>query len=176
MKLFNKETDAIIGKVVSPHGIGGLVKAYPCTDEPDRIIQLSSVELVFENERRQTIIERATLHGRFWLIKFAGSESRESAAALNGALMVIAKKNRLPLTEDSFYHDQLIGLTVYDLSAEEVGTIVDLVITGGHDVLELSLTGSCKRAMIPAVKRFVKKVDLESGKVIVDLPPGLLEL
>ena len=176
LKLFNKEIDAVIGKVLSPHGVSGLVKAFPCTDDPDRIDKLSSVQLVFESERRQVAIESAKIHGRFWLIKFQGSDSRESAAALNGALMVIAKKNRLPLAKDSFYHDQLIGLTVYDLAGTELGTVVDLLVTGGHDLLELSLTADRGRALIPATKEFVKTVDLEARVVTVDLPQGLLDL
>ncbi|MBM4235577.1 MAG: hypothetical protein FJ152_03790, partial [Firmicutes bacterium] len=45
MKLFSEESVAVIGIVLSPHGVVGLVKVFPYTDFPERITDLDRVVL-----------------------------------------------------------------------------------------------------------------------------------
>ncbi len=177
LKLFNKLDDAAIGKILSPHGLGGTVKVYPYTDYPDRIKYLKEVDLVSQSERSVMIIENAVSSGRFWLIKFRGIESREDAERIRDMLIVIAKKERLPLEEGSYYHDQLIGLNVYTHDGELLGIVSDLISTGGHDLLQVSgeFSGS-EKIFIPMVKNIIVVVDLQQGIIKVRLPDGLLDL
>jgi ribosomal 30S subunit maturation factor RimM len=58
-----------------------------------------------------------------------------------------------------------------------IGQIVDIINTGGHDVLQVELIGlENKKALIPAVKKFIIQVDIAAAKMVVELPEGLLEL
>lgn len=177
LKLFNELYDAVIGKVIAPHGLGGTVKVFPYTDYPDRIKYLKEVDLVSQSERSEMIIENTISTGRFWLIKFRGIETREDAEIIRDRLIVISKKDRLPLEEGSYYHDQLIGLDVYTNNGERLGVVSDLIFTGGHDLLHVSseLSGSGK-ILIPMVKSMIIMVDLQQGIIKVQLPDGLLDL
>jgi 16S rRNA processing protein RimM len=175
--LFNEKNDITIGKVLSPHGIGGMLKVFPYSDFPERVTLLKEVELILEGKRWSVAVEKASVYGRFWLIKFQGIETREDAAALNGSQVIIPRQNRMPLPEEHFYHDQLVGLQVFHADGRLIGQIVDIINTGGHDVLQVELTGmEHKKALIPAVKKFIVRVDLAAAKMVVELPEGLLEL
>lgn len=176
LKLFSDVKEAVIGVVLSPHGVGGMVKVFPYSDFPERIKELDLVGLQKDSWKKEMLIEQASLYGRFWLIKFRGIDNREDAAALREGLLTIPIENRVSLPDDSYYHDQLIGLMVVDSVEKPIGIIVDLLSTGGHDLLIMEDNLDKKRIMIPAVKRFVRQVDCASGKIIVDLPEGLLDL
>lgn len=177
LKLFNEKSEISIGKVLSPHGIGGLVKVFPYTDFPERISLLQEVDLLTDKERTRYVVEKGSIYGRFWLVKFSGINSREEAAGLNGRLMVIPREDRMPLPDGSYYHDQLIGLQVQSIQGESVGVVTDIIITGGHDLLVVDRPEpGLKQLLIPAVGRFVREVNLPEKRVYVDLPEGLADL
>jgi len=171
------DLNVAIGKVLSAHGIAGLVKVMPFTDNPDRINNLEQVELLSgETQRRVEVID-VSVHGRFWLVKLQGIENRDEASKISGSFLVIPKNERAVLPEGSYYFDQLIDLTVQSVSGEYIGIIVEVISRGGHDQYLVKRTESNgKELLIPAVRQFVKKVDLAAGKMIVDLPEGLLEI
>ncbi len=177
LKLFNEISDAVIGKVLSAHGIGGQVKVFPYSDFPERINLLDQVELLLETERRVFEIEKASVYGRFWLIKFKGIDSRKDAVSIRDSLVLIPKQERMLLPEGSFYHDQLIGLQVYSSDGELLGRVSEMVTTGGHDLFIIERHDrENQKTLIPAVKKFIRRIDLQTGTMIVDLPEGLLDL
>jgi 16S rRNA processing protein RimM len=177
LKLFNEKNEISIGKVLSPHGIGGLLKVFPYTAFPERISLLREVDLLTDKERTRYVVEKGSIYGRFWLVKFSGINSREEAAGLNGRLMVIPREDRMPLPDGSFYHDQLIGLQVQSIQGESIGVISDLITTGGHDLLVVDRPEpGLKQLLIPVVGRFIREVSIQEEQVIVDLPDGLADL
>ena len=177
LKLFNEKNEISIGKVLSPHGVVGLVKVFPYTDFPERISLLREVDLLSDQERKRYMIEKGSIYGRFWLVKFSGINSREAAAGLNGRLMVIPREDRMPLPDGSFYHDQLIGLRVHSIQGESIGVIADIITTGGHDILVVDRPDSGqKQLLIPVVGRFIREVNILEEQVNVDLPDGLTDL
>lgn len=177
LKLFNEKKDALIGKVISPHGVAGMVKVYPYSDYPDRVEMLDQVELIRDSDRFTYQVEDAAAYGRFWLIKFKEVKNRDDAESIKNSLLVIPKEERVPLPEDSFYHDQLVGLKVYQSGNVLLGQVTDLITTGGHDLLVIETAGDEKKThLVPLVKSFIDGINLEAGELHVSLPEGLLEL
>ena len=177
LKLFSEDSIAVIGMVLSPHGVVGLVKVFPYTDFPERITDLDRVVLQNSLGQKEMLIETASIYGRFWLVKFKGIDSREQAVTLRESLLIIPLEQRVALPEGSYYHDQLVGLKVYDPGGQLIGKVVDLHTTGGHDLLIVEKEGeAAKQFMVPAVKKLIRKVDREAGKIFAELPEGLLDL
>ena len=60
-------------------------------------------------------------------------------------------------------------------TASELGTVKDILLTGGIDlfVVQSSLTG--KQILLPAVKEFIKSVNVPAGVLEVDPIPGLFD-
>ena len=172
--------EAAIGRILSPHGLAGFFRVYPYTDYPERCSDLSQVNLELHGQRRRYKVEKASVRGRFWLLKFAGVDNREQAGQLAGGLIIIPKAERVCLPEGSYYFDQIEGLQVYTICGERLGEISEVITTGGHDlykVKRISVGGTAgKEILLPAVKQFIKQIDLAAGLMIVDLPEGLTEL
>ena len=169
--------DVVIGKIISAHGTGGMVKVYPYSDFPDRVHLLEKVELERESRRLVYHLEKASVHGSYWLIKFREIECRNEADKLRGSLVRIPRSERLLLPEGSYYHDQLEGLKVYDQQGGHLGVVTGVIPGGGHDQILVSRAGDKERtSMIPAVKNFIRQVDLSKGIMVVELPEGMLDL
>ncbi len=169
--------DVVIGKIISPHGTGGMVKVYPYSDFPDRVHLLETVELERESRRRVYSLETASVHGGYWLIKFRDIDCRNEAEKLRGSLVRIPRNERPSLPEGTYYHDQLEGLNVYDHQGGHLGVVKGVIPGCGHDQILVSLVRDKESTkMIPAVKNFIKLVDLSKGIMVVELPEGMLDL
>lgn len=166
--------DVAIGQVLSPHGVAGITRVYPYTDYPGRCHALKHVTLELHGKRGRLTVEKASIYGRFWLIKFVGVDTREQAGRLTGGILFISKLERPSLPEGSYYFDQIEGLEVYTARGELLGKIVEVVSTGGHDLYRVNCNG--KEILLPAVKQFVKQIDPFAGRMVVELPEGLTEL
>jgi 16S rRNA processing protein RimM len=175
--LSSDENNAVIGMVLSPHGVGGQVKVFPYSDFPERIKSLDRLVLKSNQGHKEMLIETASIYGRFWLVKFYGVDNREQAVNLRESLLIIPLTQRVALPEGSYYHDQLVGLKVLDHGGQLIGKVVDLHLTGGHDLLIVEKEDEAeKKIMIPAVKKFIKKIDQKAKIIVVELPEGLLDL
>lgn len=169
---------AVIGKFLSPHGVAGMIKVFPYSDFPERCYALKEINIRIGKDRRRVIVEKASLYGRLWLIKLQGIETREDAGRVTGGLLEIPVSERMPLAPGIYYHDQIVGLQVYNLIGEYLGEVVDISSHGGHDLylVEVACTRGGKRLPVPAVKEMVKEIDLSRGRMVVELPEGLDEL
>jgi 16S rRNA processing protein RimM len=80
------------------------------------------------------------------------------------------------LEEEEFWIKDLVGLTVFKESGEEVGKIVDIVY-GGNDLLEVRRDQDPpgKTILIPFVKTIVPTINLSEKKIVVADIPGLFE-
>ena len=121
---------------------------------------------------QEIVIERSRGHGRVVHVKLAGVDTRESAAALRGALLQLPERDLEPLPEGEYYRFQLIGLRVSSTDGQDLGRVTDVLSTAANDVLIVA--GPLGELLIPAVDEVVKRVDLDSGAIIIDIIPGLL--
>ena len=76
------------------------------------------------------------------------------------------------LPEGVYYIVDLIGLKVYTESGEYVGEIADVFNAGASDIYDVKRDGK-KNLLLPVIDDVVKKVDIENGKVIVNIMEGL---
>ena len=87
-----------------------------------------------------------------------------------GAELAVPRESLPPLGEDEYYSFQLVGLAVEEEGGRVLGRVRDVLDYPANDVLELD-TG----LSLPLVEACVRKVDLESGRIVVaqgfaDLP------
>jgi 16S rRNA processing protein RimM len=66
-----------------------------------------------------------------------------------------------------------MGLTVIDESGGHVGTVTDVMKLPAQDVYVVR-TGE-REIMIPAVREFIRKIDIGSGTMKVRLIDGMME-
>ncbi|MBD2343574.1 ribosome maturation factor RimM [Anabaena subtropica] len=175
-----------IGKIVAAQGLSGEVRVYPDSDFPERFEVPGTRWLLRPGQTEPQPIE--LLHGRYldgknlYVIQLAGVENRSQSEELRGCILFVPASDRPELGEDEYHVVDLIGMEVFlQASGELVGTVVD-VIPAGNDLLEVSLHQSVpsdkkpKNVLIPFVVAIAPVVDLQTRRIEITPPPGLLDL
>ncbi len=158
--------DIAVGRITTAHGVRGQVRVEPLTDDPGRFRRLAAVRLELpDGEQRRAQVESAVVSagGRI-LLKLQGCDDRDAAHALRGAYILIPQALAVKLPPGHYFVDDIIGLRVVTVGGDELGVVEEVLRTGANDVY---VTG---RAMIPATREVVRRVDLGAGVMTVDLP------
>jgi 16S rRNA processing protein RimM len=163
-----------IGKVVKTRGLRGEVAADILTDFPDRLNDLKLITAVFPDGSRQELkIEDLWFQGNRMVLKFAGFDDVESAEKLRAVEICVPESEAVELSEDEFFDWELIGCKVETVDEKELGTVREIIRTGGTEIL--AIDGEEKEFMIPFARSICVDVDKENKLIRVDPPEGLLE-
>ena len=152
-----------IGRIGKAHGLAGQVLVRLTTNVDDRLAPGTEVTLDRADRRVLEVVSARPHHDR-WIVTFAGLASREDADAVRGSVLLAA-----PLDHDddpdALWIHELIGAEVVDVDGVGHGTVVTVLDNPASDILELD-----SGRLVPL--NFV--VDHGPGRVVVDVPPGLL--
>lgn len=164
---------ATIGQVVALFGVRGEMKVRLQTDIPERFQQLETIYVGEDHQPYQ--IERVRPHkGEMIILKLAGINDGNAAELLRQQSLFIPLSQLAKLPPGSYYQHDILGLNVLTLDNRELGSIVDILVTGSNDVYVIKGPDG-KQVMIPAIKDVVKQVDLIRHTMYIDPLPGLLE-
>lgn len=159
-----------LGRVVGVFGLKGEVKLEPYADFPERYSALKEVTAVYPNGRRQALTAvGARKHKTHILMRFEGVTDADAAEAMRGVTLVIPFSQRAELPKGHYYVSDLIGMDVVTTAGESIGPITDVWRTPAGDVYVTA------RGSVPAVKEFIKDVDVPRRRVVVAVVPGLFE-
>jgi 16S rRNA processing protein RimM len=164
----------LVGRVVKPQGRHGEVAVVPITDRPDRFPQLARAFLPADGgQAREVRVERVWPHKGRFVVKLAGVDSIDAAEALRGLELRIAEDELAELPQGSYYHHQLVGLRVEDENGAPLGVVADVLETG-TEARVLVVRGGQGETLIPFAAAFVKDVDLERRRLVVERPEYLV--
>ena len=168
------ESLLLIGRVLGPHGVGGLLKIESYARSEKTLVTAGKVYL-----RRSPggISEYKLLsalpHKKGSLIRLEGLTSRDQAEAYRGAEIFI-RKDAVRRDKDEYFWHELIGLRVYLATGRYLGTVEEVLPTAGNDIYVVR--EGKEEYLIPAVHEVVQRIDLEGGHMILSEMEGLLDL
>lgn len=163
-----------VGRVLRPHGVRGEVVVQVLSDVPQRLDPGSEMFAVWEGRpQRKVVVETYRPHKSGGMVRFAGIADRDQADELRDAWLEVDRSQVPAPEEGTYYWYQLLGCRCFDADGADLGKIVDLVEDGGG--LLLIVSDGERQIPIPFVRSFLKSVDVESGRIELELPPGLLE-
>jgi len=169
-----------IGKVSGVHGLGGNLKVWSWAQSPDTFTQGLAVVLKNEDDPqdpgREYIIIKTGRYKKGVLLTLEGVSTREASEALVGKLVLVDKTNLPDLDEDTWYWQDLIGLTVVDTCEGKLGKVAQLFPTGADDILVVTdkTPQGKQEVLIPMNAAFVKDVNLDTGVITTELPEGFV--
>jgi 16S rRNA processing protein RimM len=165
--------------VLRPHGIRGEVSVEVRTDDPVRRFAAGSVLGTDPAAAGPLTVSGSRWHSGRLLVSFAEITDRTQAELLRGVwLTVDADQVSVPDDPDEFHDQQLVGCTVVTTAGEPVGVIID-VRHHGQDLLVIRPPdGSVGRGdvLVPFVAAIAVDVDIKARRMVIDPPPGLLDL
>lgn len=170
-------TELLVGVVTRVHGLRGELVVDVRTDSPgERFAAGSELTGRRTGQPDSTLtVAGARPHSGRLLVRFAGVEDRDSADRLRGTRLLIDGGSLAPPGDpDEFHVHQLEGLRAELMDGTLVGTVREVVLGPGGDLLVVARTGR-PDALVPFVTAIVPSVDLPSGRVVLTPPDGLLD-
>lgn len=166
----------VVGRIGRAHGVRGDVAVDVRTDDPGHRFAAGSVLGTEPADRGPLTVAGARMHSGRLLVSFAGVSDRSGAAALRG-LLLVADSATSPAPEDpeEYWDHQLVGLAAVTVAGEPLGPVEQVLHPPGGDLLVVRRQDAGE-LLIPFVRAIVPEVDLGAGRLVVDPPPGLLDL
>ena len=160
-----------VGRIGRAHGLRGEVAVSFLTDRPERTTPGSSFTARSEHGTpRELVVTDARRHQQRWLLRFAGVDDRDAAAALTGLVLFAPE---LPSADgDELWVHDLVGASVVDAGGHTLGAVASVEANPAHDLLVLD-----SGVLVPVTFVTEHGAD-EDGRrrVVVDVPDGLLDL
>ena len=175
-----EDSQLLVARIGKPHGLLGEVTVQLHTDDPQRRFAdgavLATQAAAGSGVPRQLTVRSTRVHRGIWLVAFEGIPDRTGAESLRGTRLFVDAVEGLPEDDDEgWYEDELAGLAAVTVDGQEVGTVTALQTGAAQDLLVVRLTTGGE-ALVPFVESIVPVVDIPGRRVVLDPPPGLLEL
>ncbi len=150
-----------VGVVRKPHGLRGQVVVELITNRTER---LAPGSVLSGPDGPLEVVATGPAPGTDrWLVTFRDVSSREAADGLRGAVL----RAEAIVDPDALWVHDLIGSEVSEPTGRVIGRVADVEANPASDLLVLA-----DGTLIPL--RFV--TDHAPGRIVVDLPAGLLDL
>jgi 16S rRNA processing protein RimM len=155
-----------IGRITKAHGLRGEVVVQLWTDLSERLDP--GAELT--TDKGSLVVETSRHFRDRWIVHFEGVLDRTGAERLRGTELEAPPIE----VEGKLFVHKLVGAEVVDLSGTPLGTVTAVEANPASDLLVLSGGG-----LIPL--RFVVEPEgggggAQPGRLVVDIPEGLLDL
>ena len=150
------------GKIVGTHGVRGDLKVQSWCDSPEVLCDFDTLYL---DEKTPVTVEKAQVHKNVVLMHIKGIDK-----------VLHLDREDVELPEDLVFIQDILGFKVFDLRVDRViGRIRDVLTSNpAHDMYEIA--GEDGRLIyIPAIKPFLKEIDMEAGVIYVESIEGLIE-
>jgi len=172
--------DAVeLGFIADAYGLKGWVKIVPHANGKqggDALLNAKRWWLVKGRDYKSARCLQSKVHADTIVARFAGCDDRDTALALKGHTVNIARSDFPKLdSEDEFYWVDLIGLDVENEAGVALGRVADLIDNGAHSILRIEYPSTDKdgkpvagERLIPFVGVYVKTVDRAAKRIVVD--------
>jgi 16S rRNA processing protein RimM len=160
-----------MGRVLSPYGVHGWIKARAFTAVADGLLGYKAWWLTAaDGRRRRFAVLEARMHAGALVARLEGLSGREEAALWRGATIAVPREALPALAAGEFYLMDLVGLDVVDRSGVRLGRVIGVLETGAHPVLRVGedTKNDGVERLIPIVPAYVEAIDLAAGRISVD--------
>lgn len=168
-----------IGRLTKPHGVRGEMVLQVRTDEPERRFRVGSELQTDPPDRGPLTLTAVRRHHGRYLVRLREVPDRAAAERLGGTVLVAEGDTSPRLTDpDEYWDHHLVGLRVETPDGRGSGVVADVLHPSageGADLLVVRADEDGREVLVPFVARFVPRVDVEAGVVVIDPPEGLWE-
>lgn len=163
-----------VGVISSTHGIRGEVKVFPTTDDVNRFKKLKKVILDTGREQKELEIQGVKFFKQFVILKFKEIDNINDIEKYKGKSLYVTREHAVKLDRDEYFIADLIDMQVLLEDGSEFGRLTDVMKTGANDVYCIR-TETYGEVLVPAIGECILQVDVEAGKMVIHLMPGLVD-
>ena len=155
--------------IVRPHGVKGEVKVIPLTADSSRFNLLKNVFI----DGSRIELTSVKFSGKYVILKLAGYDSIDSIKRIINNYVCIRPVDTIKKNDGEYFYFELEGLQVETESGEKLGVVEEIQDMPANKVLSIrGIEGN--EILLPFLKSIVKKVDIDNGRITVELLKGLI--
>jgi len=171
----NQKDFYFLGRILKTHGNKGQVMVHLDVDDPDTYSRLESVFLDLHGERIPFFIRSVEMkHNRKAVFQFQDFDTLEDAESLQGLEMYLPIAELPALKGNQFYFHEITGFGVVDKNHGNIGIVEDILELPHQSLFQVRFGE--KEILIPIVDEIILKVDRKKKLLMVEAPPGLIEI
>jgi 16S rRNA processing protein RimM len=169
----------VVGRIRKPHGVRGEVIVEPITDEPaavfaaGRRLFVGSVDGDLLPTVPPLVVEGTRPFGELLIARFGAIADRTEAERWRGRSLLLPGSEVEPPGEGEAWVHELIGMQVELVDGSPVGELLDLYDLPQGLIADVRWRDGM--VTIPLSDAFLREIDREGRRVVLDLPEGLLE-
>lgn len=158
-----------MGRIGGPYGVKGWLHVVEYTAAPEKLLAFDQWYLNRRGRWNSIELLEGRRHGKGLVVRLAGIDDREAAAALKGTEIGIYRDQLPAPGEQEYYWSDLEGLQVVTTDGRELGHVHHLIETGANDVL---VVRGEREILVPYIKgQVIRAVDLAARVIEVDWDP-----
>lgn len=158
----------IIGKILKPQGIRGELKIKPQVDEQN-FKEIKTVEI----EGKSYTIKTVSIRDGYAYVTFDEIKDRNEAETFRDKDICALQEDLLPLKDNEYYIDDLIGCVIVDENGEKYGRVLDVQNFGASDIL--TIRDGSEEVLCPFLNKVFLNVDTHN-KIITISKKHFLEV
>jgi 16S rRNA processing protein RimM len=140
-----------------------------CGPSPKIPLPCSTTALSTKDGKRQFEVAQAREGKGHLVATFKGVTTRDEAERLNGIELYVSREQLPETYADEYYHADLIGLAAVSAADEPLGRVVAIHNFGAGDIIEIAPPKGATM-LLPFTNAVVPTVDVEGGRVVIELP------
>ena len=156
----------LVGVFGAAQGVRGEVRIKSFTGAPHDVAAYGPLTTA-DGRRTFTLVSVRPLKGDMLVVRVAGVEDRDAAAALTNTELFVARDRLPPPEPDEVYHVDLVGLRAETEDGEALGRVCGIDNHGAGDIVEIAPGGSGDTLLVPFTRDFVPVVDFAAGRIVV---------
>ena len=156
-----------IGEIVNTHGIKGEVRIISDFKYKKEVFK-KDFNLYIGEDKTKLVINTYRIHKNYDMVTFIGINDINDVLDYKGKKVYI---NRDEIEFSGILDTDIIGLEV--ITDKKIGVVKDIMKTKAHDILVVEENDS--RYLIPYIKEFVDKIDLNNKKIYIKEIEGLID-
>lgn len=160
-----------IGKFVGTHGVRGMVRIQPWSDDGEFLTRFKRFYL--ENGKTKIEMSKIAPHGNVVIAAVKGIDTIEDAEKLRNQVLYI-RRDDAKLPDGRYFVSEIIGAQVFDADTDALlGILTDVSPTGANDVWHIK--SDEKEYLVPAIPDVIVNVDINTDKVVIRPLKGIFD-
>ena len=159
------------GQIVNTHALKGNVRINVFSDDVENIKKYENIYLEENGKYIRYEVLNITFSRNQAIVSFKGIDNKEKADEYRNRYIYINKKDLDILDEDTYYLVDILESEVYEVKDDKeecFGKLIEVNQNAPTDIYVIQ-TDKNHSIMIPAIKEYIKEVDVEKRKIVVDL-------
>lgn len=163
-----------IARLIAPFGINGYAKVRVYAPDPKRLKNITEVYVgPSPNNVRLSAIDDVLVQQNGVMVKLAAVPDRTAVERLIGQFLFVEETKAIRPKHGQYFVHDIIGCAVECDDGKRIGTVTDVGQFPAQDVWIID--HNARSVMIPAVKEFIKSVNIARRVIVVQNVEGFLE-